>query len=104
MSSQLPPELRTFGPKARVLLEGVTRLTGNPNDVFDIDDIDKDINAESEGRSSMYNLGNSNWERNGNINVRRFLLQSNYDASVSDEVIQKWISQLEHKLACLTVK
>lgn len=40
------PDLRA---KARVLLEGVTRLTENPNDAFDMDDMDKDINGRIRG-------------------------------------------------------
>ncbi|CRG89676.1 hypothetical protein PISL3812_06715 [Talaromyces islandicus] len=94
--------------KARVLLEGVTRLMGYPKDAFDEDDdIDKDVvtkqqNSLPRARESMYT--NTDWQRSENINMRRFLLQTRHDASVSDEVVQEWIASLEDNLRYHTVK
>lgn len=94
--------------KARVLLEGVTRLMGYPKDAFDEDDdIDKDVITGQEKSSrlpttkSMYS--NTDWLRSENINTRRFLLQSRHDASVSDEVVREWIARLEDSLRYHTV-
>lgn len=94
--------------KARVLLEGVTRLMGYPKDAFDEDDdIDKDAVTEQQNSrlpKTEARYSNTDWQRSENINMRRFLLQSRHDASVSDEAVQEWIASLENDLRYHTVK
>jgi hypothetical protein len=88
--------------KVNVLLEGVTRLTGQPHDARDDDD-DDDLQKEHLPISTRLYAG-SHWDRTDRINIRHFLLQSKFDASISDEVLQEWVTQLERKLAHMSVK
>jgi hypothetical protein len=95
--------------KARVLLEGVTRLMGYPKDAFDEDDdIDKDVVTGQQLSNRLPPIqsaySNTDWLRSENINMRRFLLQSRHDTSVSDEVVREWIARLEDSLRYHTVK
>jgi hypothetical protein len=92
------PDIRT---KARILLEGITRLNGYPDDAFDKDDIDKDVNTESDTSADP---DDDEWERNSNINIRRFLLQSKNDPSVSEDLLREWVAKLEQKLNFLSVR
>lgn len=94
--------------KVQILLEGVTRLAGRPEDAFDCDD-DMDQDRVGGGRSSpssssLANTSSSDWKRSRDVNIRRFLLQSQYDRSVSDEVLRGWIKSLESDLEILSVK
>jgi hypothetical protein len=84
--------------RARILLEGIARLNGHPEDAVDRDDMDKDIDA-SDVKARV-----DDWERNENINIRRFLFQVSYDPSVSEDVLSEWTTRIEQKLAFLSVK
>lgn len=86
------PSLRS---KAQVLLEGVTRLKGFPNDALDQEDLDTDGSSDEESAVE------DQTERAIHANIRRFLLQSKYDPSVSDRSLKGWISQLEQELSYL---
>lgn len=91
--------------RVQILLEGVTRLAGRPEDAFDReDDIDLDHVAPTTFSISPGFNATSDWERTRDVNIRRFLFQSNYDSSVSDEVLRRWISSLEKDLEYLSVK
>ncbi|KAA8651790.1 uncharacterized protein ATNIH1004_000686 [Aspergillus tanneri] len=79
--------------KARVLLEGVTRLKGSPSDAFDKEDLDLDAAGVEDGS-----------ERAAHVNIRRFLLQSRYDPSVSDRSLQEWVDDLERELQYLQLR
>lgn len=88
------PDLRS---KAQVLLEGVTKLKGFPNDAFDKEDLDVD-ESDHEGDVS------DGSERAAHVNVRRFLLQSRYDLSVSDRSLKEWVSELENEVRYLQLR
>lgn len=91
--------------KVQILLEGVTRLAGRPEDAFDReDDMDLGGARSSPSPSSLADLSSSDWKRSRDINIRRFLFQSQYDRSVSDEVLRGWIKSLESDLEMLSVK
>jgi len=89
------PDLRA---KAQVLLEGVTKLKGHPNDAFDGEQLDA---AERDLSNLLIDDGS---ERAAHINIRRFLLQGQYDPSVSDWALQDWISELEQEIEHLVLK
>ncbi|KAE8147707.1 cytochrome P450 [Aspergillus avenaceus] len=81
--------------KARVLLEGVTKLKGHPNDAIDRDDL-------LTGEPDSYITDGS--ERAKFVNIRRFLLQSQYDPSVSDRSLKDWVTQLEEEVKFLYLR
>ncbi|GKZ76061.1 hypothetical protein AnigIFM56816_003522 [Aspergillus niger] len=89
------PSLRS---KAQVLLEGVTKLKGFPNDALDQEDLDTDDSSNEE--SAVVDQT----ERAIHANIRRFLLQSKYDPSVSDRSLKGWIAQLEKELSYLELR
>ncbi|KKK21199.1 hypothetical protein ARAM_006854 [Aspergillus rambellii] len=82
-------DLRT---KARILLEGVTKLKGHPGDAFDNEDLDVD---HPEGDETRVEDGT---ERARHANIRRFLLQGRYDPSVAESSLNEWIAGLEQEL------
>ncbi|KAK6835494.1 RTlike1 [Aspergillus parasiticus SU-1] len=84
------PDLRS---KARVLLEGITKLNGYPNDAFDREDLDTH-SGESEAETTVQDAT----ARAAHVNIRRFLLQSQFDPSVSDRSLGDWVAQLEEEL------
>ncbi|KNG83288.1 hypothetical protein ANOM_008786 [Aspergillus nomiae NRRL 13137] len=84
------PDLRS---KARVLLEGITKLNGYPNDAFDREDLDTQ-SGESEPEAAVEDTT----VRAAHINIRRFLLQCQFDPSVSDRSLGDWVAQLEEEL------
>ncbi|PYH48398.1 uncharacterized protein BP01DRAFT_146994 [Aspergillus saccharolyticus JOP 1030-1] len=88
-------DLRT---KARILLEGVTRLKGYPNVAIDRHDLDADVSAG--GETYVKDLS----EGAVYANIRRFLLQSQYDPSVSERSLKGWISKLEKELEFLQLR
>ncbi|RJE19119.1 hypothetical protein PHISCL_08546, partial [Aspergillus sclerotialis] len=88
------PDLRS---KAQILLEGVTRLKGHPDDAFDKDDMDESITSYSVG------VGDDS-ERSTHTNIRRFILQSQYDPSVSERCLKDSISQLEKEIRYLELR
>ncbi|KAI9923847.1 hypothetical protein ASPWEDRAFT_40354 [Aspergillus wentii DTO 134E9] len=83
--------------KAQVLLEGVTALKGDPNDAFDKENLD-----DEEESSNTFVADCS--ERAAHVNIRRFLLQSRYDSSVSERSLKEWVRQLEQELRFLEMK
>ncbi|KAE8554389.1 hypothetical protein EYB25_002928 [Talaromyces marneffei] len=92
--------------KVQILLEGVTRLAGRPEDAFDCDD-DLDLAGGAINPASSISsddFSSSDWKRSRDVNIRRFLFQSQYDRSVSDEVLRGWIKSLESDLEILSVK
>ncbi|THC87326.1 hypothetical protein EYZ11_013227 [Aspergillus tanneri] len=58
--------------KARVLLEGVTRLKGSPSDAFDKEDLDLDVSDLALQAAGVEDGS----ERAAHVNIRRFLRQS----------------------------
>ncbi|RAH40970.1 uncharacterized protein BO95DRAFT_447342 [Aspergillus brunneoviolaceus CBS 621.78] len=89
------PDLRT---KTRILLEGVTRLKGYPNIAIDRHDLDADHSAG--GDTFVKDLS----EGAEYANIRRFLLQSQYDPSVSERSLKGWIAKLEKELQFLQLR
>ncbi|PYH99652.1 hypothetical protein BO71DRAFT_394130 [Aspergillus ellipticus CBS 707.79] len=89
------PNLRS---KAQILLEGVTKLKGFPNDALDREDLDADQAVDEESAIE------DRTERARHANIRRFLLQSQYDPSVSDHSLKGWISHLEEELQYLQLR
>ncbi|PWY94813.1 hypothetical protein BO94DRAFT_285278 [Aspergillus sclerotioniger CBS 115572] len=89
------PSLRS---KAQILLEGVTKLKGFPNDALDQDDLSIDNSADED--STIMDCT----DRATHANIRRFLLQSKYDPSVSDRSLKGWIAQLEEELRYLELR
>ncbi|KAF7597583.1 hypothetical protein BBP40_000061 [Aspergillus hancockii] len=88
------PDLRST---ARALLEGVTKLKGYPNDAFDRDDLD----THPFGSETTVGDGTA---RAAHVNIRRFLLQSQYDPSVSDRNLTDWVSHLEDEIKVLQLR
>jgi hypothetical protein len=78
--------------KARVLLEGVTKLKGHPNDAFDEEDLDVD---HVDSQTSKVQDGTV---RGVHVNIRRFLLQGKYDPSISESSLSEWIGRLEGEI------
>ncbi|KAH1268897.1 hypothetical protein KXV81_003935 [Aspergillus fumigatus] len=89
------PDLRS---RVQVLLEGVTKLNGDPNDAFDKEDLDVEDAEEQTARVADCS------DRATYTNIRRFLLQSQYDPSVSENSLRDWIAQLEEELRSLELK
>ncbi|RHZ59585.1 uncharacterized protein CDV56_105850 [Aspergillus thermomutatus] len=94
-ASRDAPDLRS---KVQILLEGVTKLNGDPNDAFDKEDLDADDTEQHTTRVTDCS------DRATYTNIRRFLLQSQYDPSVSDGSLKDWIAQLEGELQSLELK
>ncbi|KAB8237406.1 uncharacterized protein BDW43DRAFT_297724 [Aspergillus alliaceus] len=88
------PDLRS---KAQVLLEGVTKLNGYANDAFDREDLDT---YPEEPETTVEN----GTARAAHVNIRRFLLQSQYDPSVSDRSLKGWVAQLEDEVKVLQLR
>ncbi|RAL17138.1 uncharacterized protein BO97DRAFT_402676 [Aspergillus homomorphus CBS 101889] len=84
--------------KARILLEGVTKIKGHPNVAIDRHDVD--VEHTGGENTSVKELS----EGAVYANIRRFLLQSNYDPSVSERTLQSWISKLEQELEFLKTR
>jgi hypothetical protein len=83
--------------KARVLLEGVTKLKGYSNDAFDREDLDT-----YPGKADIFVEDGTT--RAAHVNIRRFLLQSQYDPSVSDRSLSDWVSHLEEEINVLQLR
>ncbi|EED21555.1 conserved hypothetical protein [Talaromyces stipitatus ATCC 10500] len=91
--------------KVQILLEGVTRLASRPEDAFDREDeLDR-----QDGKKNIIpfplaaSTHSSDWKRSRDVNIRRFLFQSHYDKSISDEVLRGWIKSMESDLEFLSV-
>lgn len=85
--------------KAQILLEGVTKLKGHANDAFDKEELDDP--DEEPDLSSFIPDGT---DRAAHVNIQRFLLQSQYDPSISESALKDWISQLENEVQHLQLK
>ncbi|OJJ73589.1 hypothetical protein ASPBRDRAFT_508783 [Aspergillus brasiliensis CBS 101740] len=92
---QAAEDAASLRSKAQVLLEGITKLKGFPNDALDQEDLD--TNDSLDGECAV----EDKTERATHANIRRFLLQSKYDPSVSDRSLKGWIAQLEQELCYL---
>eukprot|EP01053_Blabericola_migrator_P011050 Blabericola_migrator_1__11049@NODE_642_length_7106_cov_1724_731212_g82_i1_p1_GENE_NODE_642_length_7106_cov_1724_731212_g82_i1NODE_642_length_7106_cov_1724_731212_g82_i1_p1_ORF_typecomplete_len902_score141_51RVT_1/PF00078_27/9_3e02RVT_1/PF00078_27/2_7e14UPF0184/PF03670_13/1UPF0184/PF03670_13/1e03_NODE_642_length_7106_cov_1724_731212_g82_i121874892 len=73
--------------RARLLLEGVSRLKGHAN-----------------AAHSTCQVGiEDGSDRSSHINIHRFLNQREYDPSISDWVVQNWITEMEQEIKYLGV-
>ncbi|GKZ26164.1 hypothetical protein AbraIFM66951_010036 [Aspergillus brasiliensis] len=95
---QAAEDAASLRSKAQVLLEGITKLKGFPNDALDQEDLD--TNDSLDGECAV----EDKTERATHANIRRFLLQSKYDPSVSDRSLKGWIAQLEQELGYLELR
>ncbi|KAF7125566.1 hypothetical protein CNMCM5793_001826 [Aspergillus hiratsukae] len=89
------PDLRS---RVQILLEGVTKLNGDTNDAFDKEDLDADDTEQDTATVADCS------DRATYTNIRRFLLQSQYDPSVSEGSLRDWLAQLEEELQSLELK
>jgi hypothetical protein len=93
--------------RAQVLLEGISSLKGFHTGSLDKDDADLDADSDSEESDSEdmnTASGAGRLQRADHANIRRFLLQSRYDSSISQAALQGRVSQLEKELRYLEVK
>jgi hypothetical protein len=91
--------------RAQVLLDGISSLKGYPEDSLDEDDTDLDTGSgdeDSEDESTAPGAGRL--RREDHANIRRFLLQSRYDSSISQSALQGRVSQLEKELRYLEIR
>ncbi|KAJ5833800.1 reverse transcriptase [Penicillium riverlandense] len=98
-------DLRT---RAHALLDGLSGLKGYPKDALDKDDMDLDVDSSDDDSDSetgdVYSPGMGQLHHADHTNIRRFLLQGLYDASISEATIREWIAQLENELRYLELK
>ena len=91
--------------RAQVLLDGISNLKGYPKDSLDKDDMDLDAHSgDSDSEDMPTTPGAGRLQREDHANIRRFLLQSQYDSSISQAALQGRVSQLEKELRYLEVK
>jgi hypothetical protein len=96
------PDLRT---RAQALLDGTSRLKGYPKDSVDKDDTNLDADSsDEEAEDTLTCRGVGRLEREDHSNIRRFLLQSQHDPSVSQAALRDRIAQLEKELRYLEIK
>lgn len=97
------PDLRT---RAHVLLDGLSRLKGYPRDELDKDDMDLDTDwaADNSDDPEVTSPGMGQMHQADYTNIRRFLLQGRYDASISESTLREWIIQFEKELRYLELK
>ncbi|KAJ5135464.1 uncharacterized protein N7515_004742 [Penicillium bovifimosum] len=96
------PDLRT---RAQVLLDGTSRLKGYPKDLVDKNDTTLDAASSDEDVGDTLTCrGVGRLERGDHSNIRRFLLQSRHDPSVSQAALRDRIAQLEKELRYLEIK
>ncbi|CAG7916622.1 unnamed protein product [Penicillium olsonii] len=95
---------KDLGSRAQILLDGISHLKGYPKDSLDIDDDDLDAESETDSDISSSEPGAGRLQRADHANIRRFLLQSRYDSSISQASIQSRISLLEKDLRYLEIK
>lgn len=93
-SARQQPNLRE---KVRVLLEGVTRIQGFPEDGLDTSDKD---DGEHNWNDGPYDVSTRSRYRN----IRRFLFQSKYDSSISNGMLSCWEEELKRDLDLRSVK
>ncbi|KAJ5480218.1 hypothetical protein N7530_005727 [Penicillium desertorum] len=96
------PDLRT---RAQALLDGISRLKGYSKDSLDKDDLDLDADSsDEESEDTLTSRGVGRLQLEDHTNIRRFLLQSRHDPSVSQAALQDRITQLEKELRYLEIK
>lgn len=98
------PDLRT---RARILLDGLSRLKGYPKDSLDKDDLDLDVNSSDEGSDDDVEItspGMGQLYQADHTNIRRFIVQGRYDQSISESALKDWIARLEKDLRFLELK
>ncbi|CAG8908035.1 unnamed protein product [Penicillium egyptiacum] len=96
------PDLRTH---AQALLDGISRLKGYPKDSLDKNDLDLDADSsDEESEDTLTSRGVGRLQPEDHTNIRRFLLQSRHDPSVSQAALQDRITQLEKELRYLEIK
>lgn len=96
------PDLRT---RAQALLDGISRLKGYPKESLDKDDTDLDADStDEEAEETLTSRGVGRLQREDHTNLRRFLLQSRHDPSISRAALQDRIVQLENELRYLEIK
>ncbi|EFW16397.1 hypothetical protein D8B26_005736 [Coccidioides posadasii str. Silveira] len=86
---------RTLDDRVRVLLEGVTRLQGFPDDGLDTTDKDDAVLRSDGQRLSA---------RNVYRNIRRTLVQKRYDSSISDSRLEQSEEELRRQLDFISAK
>lgn len=96
------PDLRTH---VQALLDGISRLKGFPEDSLDKDDVDLDADSfDEESEDILTPRGVGRLQPEDHTNIRRFLLQSRHDPSISQAALQDRIDQLEKELRYLEIK
>lgn len=96
-------DLRT---RAYTLLDGLSRLKGYPKDELDKNDLDLDVDSSTDDSDDMEvtSPGMGQMYQADHTNIRRFLLQGRYDASISESTLRAWITRLENELRYLELK
>ncbi|KAJ5091522.1 reverse transcriptase [Penicillium alfredii] len=102
-SAQAAPDLRA---QVHVLLEGISQLKGFPKSTLDKDDmdLDDDDGSSSESDEPVATPGMGQLDHKDHTNIRRFLLQSRYDTSISETSLRDWIARLESEVRYLELK
>ncbi|CAI7628837.1 unnamed protein product [Penicillium glandicola] len=93
------PNIRT---RAQALLDGISRMKGYPKDSLDKDDLDLDADSsDEESEDKLTSRGVGRLQPEDHTNIRRFLLQSRHDPSISQAALQDRVAQLEKELQYL---
>ncbi|KAJ5204580.1 uncharacterized protein N7498_005459 [Penicillium cinerascens] len=91
--------------RVRTLLDGLSRLEGFPKDALDKDDLDLDVDSsDDDSNLEMRSPGMGQLQPADHTNIRRFLLQGRYDASITEATLREWIARLEKELRYLELK
>lgn len=92
--------------RAHALLDGLSRLKGYPKDELDKNDRDLDAedSADDSDDTEVTSPGMGQMYQADYTNIRRFLLQGRYDASISESTLREWIARLEKELRYLELK
>ncbi|KAJ5682498.1 hypothetical protein N7462_005663 [Penicillium macrosclerotiorum] len=90
--------------QALILLNGLSRLKGYPKDAIDKDDMDLDVESDDNEEVDVTLPGMGQLYQADHTNIRRFLLQGRYDASISTSTLKGWIASLENELRFLELK
>ncbi|KGO75253.1 reverse transcriptase [Penicillium italicum] len=100
--ANVAPDRRTH---AQALLDGISRLKGYDKDSLDKDDLDLDADSsDEESGDTLTSRGVGRLQPEDHTNIRRFLLQSRHDPSISQAALQDRIDQLEKELRYLEIK
>lgn len=86
----------TLEDRVRVLLEGVTRIKGFPDDGLDTTDKDDDTVLRTDGEQVS--------TRHAYWNIRRNLVQRRYDSSISDARLKQCEDELRTQLDFISAK